>query len=126
MAKFYSDNHNYLLSIEIQKEVLIIYEKLLQKKYKKFALIYYKSLNALAEGYLKTEQVKLAKEYYISLEFGVESTIIPFGASIWAAFLRVSLGLGACSIRSNIVMTLNNSFVKFYQVQVHISVVYLN
>ena len=64
LASFYTDNNQNLLSIEIRKEALKIYEKLLTKESIKFGLTYYKTLNSLGEGYLKIEKIKLAKQTY--------------------------------------------------------------
>jgi len=64
LANFYTSNNENLLSIEIRKEALKIYERFLQKEYKKFALTYYKTLNSLAESYLRIEKIELAKQNY--------------------------------------------------------------
>jgi len=64
LATFYENRQEYSLAIEMRKEALKIYEKLLKKAYKKFALTYYKSLNALANNYLMTGKIELAKKNY--------------------------------------------------------------
>lgn len=64
LANFYTDSHQHFLAIEIKKEALKIYDKLLKKSYKKYALIYYKSLNSLGETQLKVGEIKAAKQNY--------------------------------------------------------------
>jgi tetratricopeptide (TPR) repeat protein len=65
LADFYAkDKEEYAVSIEMRREALSIYKKLTKKEPKKYRLLYYKTLNSLAKGYLKNHQLLLATQSY--------------------------------------------------------------
>ena len=65
LANFYADDKKeYVVSLEIRKEASAIYEKLSKKNPKKFALLYYKTLNSLGKNYLVLNKMNLASKTY--------------------------------------------------------------
>ena len=67
LANFYAnDKKEYTLSIQIRKEAISIYKKLSKKNPKKFALLYYKTINSLGKTYLVLNKIDLAHERYNS------------------------------------------------------------
>jgi len=67
LANFYADDKKeYALSIEIRKEAISIYKKLSKKNPKKFALLYYKTINSLGKSYLLLNKIDLARKTYNS------------------------------------------------------------
>lgn len=69
LAEFYFNiKKDFHLSIEIRKEAINIYKKLAQKKPKKFALLYYQTLNSLGKTYLFNSQPNLAYKTYLEGE----------------------------------------------------------
>ena len=65
LANFYADDKKeHLVSLEIRKEATAIYKKLSQKNPKKFALLYYKTVNSLGKNYLVLNQMTLASKTY--------------------------------------------------------------
>lgn len=64
LANFYANKSEPLLAIEMNKEALKIYDTLVKKSSKKFALDYYKNLNTLGTRHLQVGQVKVAKQNY--------------------------------------------------------------
>lgn len=64
LAHFYERQKAYLLAIEIHKEAVKIYDILSQSSFDRFALLYYQSLNALANAQFKLFQLQVAKKNY--------------------------------------------------------------
>lgn len=95
LANFYADNNENLLSVEIRKESLMIYEKLLKKEYKKFAFTYYKTLNSQSESYLKIKKIELAKKNYekalVLMEKLVKSKIVKNKAYIALSYRALAI-----------------------------------
>jgi len=74
LANFYDENDKDLLAIDMRKEALKIYEKLLEKEYEKFALSYYKTVNSLGHSYAKVDHSDFAiREYERALHFMKEA-----------------------------------------------------
>ena len=67
LANFYADDKKeYAVSIEIRKEAISIYKELSKTNPKKFALLYYKTLNSLGKSYLLLNEMNLASKTYNS------------------------------------------------------------
>ena len=74
LANFYDQKDQDLLAIDMRKEAIKIYDKLLEKEHKRFALPYYKTVNSLGHSYLKIEHFPFAtREYERALHFMKES-----------------------------------------------------
>lgn len=71
LANFYeTTKKEYLLSIEIRKGALEIYQKLSKKRGKKFKIKYYKTMNTLGHTYLLLKKLSLSdKSYHQGLNF---------------------------------------------------------
>jgi len=55
----------YIVSIKMRKEAVSIYKELSKKNPKKFAMLYYKTLNSLGNSYLLLNKIDLARKTYI-------------------------------------------------------------
>jgi tetratricopeptide (TPR) repeat protein len=76
LANFYADDKKeYAVSLEIRKEATTIYKKLTKENPKKFALLYYKTLNSLGKSYLILNKMSLATKAY-SDAFDIAQSIL--------------------------------------------------
>jgi len=66
LANFYENyKKEYIVSIQMRKEAISLYKDLSKKNPKKFAILYYKTLNSLGNTYLLLNKIDLARKTYI-------------------------------------------------------------